>query len=78
MSKEQSHKSYRPLTVITFRLNYLLHSLQGRTQHVHLTSAKISVWALNPPCMHLGLINIAFTQLPLPLLEYPIIVRNVI
>ena len=48
------------------------------TQHVHLTCAKISVWALNPPCMHLGLINIAFTQLPLPLLEYPIIVPNVI
>ena len=34
MSKEQSHKSYRPLTVITFRLNYLLHSLQGRSMYI--------------------------------------------
>ena len=27
MRKEQSHKSYRPVTVLTFRLNYLVHEL---------------------------------------------------
>ncbi|KFM79885.1 Transmembrane and TPR repeat-containing protein, partial [Stegodyphus mimosarum] len=25
MNREESHKSYRPLCVLTFRLNYLLH-----------------------------------------------------
>ena len=26
--QEHSHKSYRPLTVLTFRLNYVLHGLR--------------------------------------------------
>ncbi|KAL9921887.1 transmembrane O-mannosyltransferase targeting cadherins 3 isoform 1-T6 [Glossina fuscipes fuscipes] len=34
MRKEQSHKSYRPLTVLTFRLNYWLHELQPYGYHV--------------------------------------------
>ena len=29
-----SHKSYRPLTVVTFRLNYLLHELQPMGYHL--------------------------------------------
>lgn len=33
MRKEQSHKSYRPLTVLTFRLNYWLHDLQPYGYH---------------------------------------------
>ncbi|ALC41109.1 CG4050 [Drosophila busckii] len=33
MHKEQSHKSYRPLTVLTFRLNYLLHALHPFGYH---------------------------------------------
>ena len=36
MRKEQSHKSYRPVTVFTFRLNYLLHEL--RPLGFHLTN----------------------------------------
>lgn len=28
MRKKQSHKSYRSLTVLTFRLSYLLHELR--------------------------------------------------
>ncbi|XP_037945522.1 protein O-mannosyl-transferase Tmtc3 [Teleopsis dalmanni] len=34
MRKEQSHKSYRPLTVLTFRFNYWLHELQPYGYHV--------------------------------------------
>ncbi|KAH8271524.1 hypothetical protein KR018_003180 [Drosophila ironensis] len=34
MRKEQSHKSYRPLTVLTFRFNYLLHSLEPFGYHL--------------------------------------------
>jgi len=34
MQKEQSHKSYRPLTVLTFRLNYLLHQLEPLGYHL--------------------------------------------
>ena len=34
MVKEQSHKSYRPVTVLTFRLNYLLHQLQPLGFHL--------------------------------------------
>lgn len=34
MRKEQSHKSYRPLTVLTFRLNYWLHELQPYGYHI--------------------------------------------
>ncbi|KAG8188777.1 hypothetical protein JTE90_009173 [Oedothorax gibbosus] len=32
--KEQSHKSYRPLTVLSFRLNYFFHGLQPYGYHV--------------------------------------------
>ena len=34
MQKEQSHKSYRPITVLTFRLNYILHELQPLGYHL--------------------------------------------
>jgi len=34
MTKEQSHKSYRPLCVLTFRLNYWLHQLEPWGYHV--------------------------------------------
>ena len=34
MNKEQSHKSYRPLTVLTFRLNYLVHELAPLGYHL--------------------------------------------
>lgn len=34
MRKEQSHKSYRPLTVLTFRFNYLLHALEPFGYHL--------------------------------------------
>ena len=34
MSKEQSHKSYRPLTVLTFRVNYLFHALEPLGYHL--------------------------------------------
>lgn len=33
MRKEHSHKSYRPLTVLTFRINYLVHELQSYGYH---------------------------------------------
>ena len=33
MAKEQSHKSYRPATVLTFRLNYLLGGLEPWGYH---------------------------------------------
>ncbi|KAH8026761.1 hypothetical protein HPB51_024310 [Rhipicephalus microplus] len=32
--KEQSHKSYRPLCVLTFRLNYWLHELRPIGYHM--------------------------------------------
>ena len=34
MSSVTSHKSYRPLTVLTFRLNYLFHGLEPWGYHV--------------------------------------------
>ncbi|XP_066505392.1 protein O-mannosyl-transferase TMTC3 [Hoplias malabaricus] len=34
MSEERSHKSYRPLTVLTFRLNYLLSELNPVSYHL--------------------------------------------
>lgn len=34
IQKEHSHKSYRPLCVLTFRLNYLLHGLQPMGYHL--------------------------------------------
>ena len=32
--QERSHKSYRPLTVLTFRLNYLLSELKPMSYHL--------------------------------------------
>ncbi|XP_056430373.1 protein O-mannosyl-transferase TMTC3 isoform X2 [Hyla sarda] len=34
MSEERSHKSYRPLTVLTFRLNYLFSELSAVSYHL--------------------------------------------
>lgn len=34
MSEERSHKSYRPLTVLTFRLNYLFSELSSPSYHL--------------------------------------------
>ena len=34
ISDEDSHKSYRPLTVATFRLNYMLHELEPLGYHL--------------------------------------------
>ena len=34
MTSGRSHKSYRPLTVATFRLNYMLHELQPLGYHL--------------------------------------------
>ncbi len=34
MSSPISHKSYRPITVLTFRLNYILHKLEPFGYHV--------------------------------------------
>lgn len=34
LSKEQSHKSYRPLTVLTFRMNYAVHGLDPFGYHI--------------------------------------------
>ncbi|XP_055935990.1 protein O-mannosyl-transferase TMTC3-like isoform X1 [Argiope bruennichi] len=34
LKKEQSHKSYRPLTVLSFRLNYAVHGLQPMGYHL--------------------------------------------
>ncbi|KAJ8269046.1 hypothetical protein COCON_G00116530 [Conger conger] len=34
MSEERSHKSYRPLTVLTFRLNYLFSELSAPSYHL--------------------------------------------
>ena len=34
MEDKDSHKSYRPLTVATFRLNYMLHELQPLGYHL--------------------------------------------
>ncbi|KAA0724450.1 Transmembrane and TPR repeat-containing protein 3 [Triplophysa tibetana] len=34
MSEERSHKSYRPLTVLTFRLNYLFSELSSSSYHL--------------------------------------------
>ena len=34
LPQERSHKSYRPLTVLTFRLNYLLSELSAPSYHL--------------------------------------------
>lgn len=49
MSSETSHKSYRPLTVLTFRFNYLLHGLDPWGYHLgnlflHLVCTLLFGW----------------------------------
>ncbi|GFR17712.1 protein O-mannosyl-transferase Tmtc3, partial [Trichonephila clavata] len=34
LRKEHSHKSYRPLTVLSFRLNYAVHGLEPMGYHL--------------------------------------------
>ncbi|CAI8032112.1 Protein O-mannosyl-transferase TMTC3, partial [Geodia barretti] len=49
MASEYSHKSYRPLTVATFRLNYMLHELEPLGYHlvnVLLHSAVVYLYVL--------------------------------
>ena len=49
MGDELSHKSYRPLTVATFRLNYMLHELEPLGYHlvnVLLHSAVVYLYVL--------------------------------
>ena len=49
MADEFSHKSYRPLTVATFRLNYMLHELEPLGYHlvnVLLHSAVVYLYVL--------------------------------
>ena len=49
MSDRDSHKSYRPLTVATFRLNYILHELEPLGYHlvnVLLHSAVVYLYVL--------------------------------
>ena len=49
MSSSDSHKSYRPLTVATFRLNYMLHELEPLGYHlvnVLLHSAVVYLYVL--------------------------------
>ena len=49
MNTTASHKSYRPLTVATFRLNYMLHELEPLGYHlvnVLLHSAVVYLYVL--------------------------------
>ena len=49
MTEKTSHKSYRPLTVATFRLNYMLHELEPLGYHlvnVLLHSAVVYLYVL--------------------------------
>ena len=49
ISETDSHKSYRPLTVATFRLNYMLHELEPLGYHlvnVLLHSAVVYLYVL--------------------------------
>ena len=49
MSSPDSHKSYRPLTMATFRLNYMLHELEPLGYHlvnVLLHSAVVYLYVL--------------------------------
>ena len=49
ISERDSHKSYRPLTVATFRLNYMLHELEPLGYHlvnVLLHSAVVYLYVL--------------------------------
>ena len=50
MSDPASHKSYRPLTILTFRLNYVLSGLEPWSYHVgnvllHLSCTLLLWWA---------------------------------
>lgn len=49
MSSQTSHKSYRPLTVLSFRLNYMLHGLDPWGYHLvnlflHLLATLLFGW----------------------------------
>ncbi|GAB6030299.1 hypothetical protein CHUAL_005973 [Chamberlinius hualienensis] len=49
MHKEQSHKSYRPLCIATFRFNYFIHELQPMGYHLvnvllHATVTIVYYW----------------------------------
>ncbi|XP_053362470.1 protein O-mannosyl-transferase TMTC3 [Clarias gariepinus] len=46
MSEERSHKSYRPLTVLTFRLNYLLTELSPASYHLFNVVLHVAVCVL--------------------------------
>ncbi|MCI4380373.1 hypothetical protein PGIGA_G00239090 [Pangasianodon gigas] len=46
MSEERSHKSYRPLTVLTFRLNYLLSELSPASYHLFNMVLHVAVCVL--------------------------------
>ena len=46
MHKEQSHKSYRPLCVLSFKLNYLVHGLEPLGYH--LVNVLLHLLAANP------------------------------
>ncbi|XP_061772972.1 protein O-mannosyl-transferase TMTC3 [Nerophis ophidion] len=46
MAEERSHKSYRPLTVLTFRLNYLLSELNAASYHMFNVVLHVIVCAL--------------------------------
>ncbi|KAK2838371.1 hypothetical protein Q7C36_013185 [Tachysurus vachellii] len=46
MSEERSHKSYRPLTVLTFRLNYLLSELSPASYHLFNVFLHVAVCVL--------------------------------
>lgn len=53
LSKEQSHKSYRPLTVLTFRLNYAVHGLDPFGYHLVNVILHIAVTVLfYRMCLH--------------------------
>ena len=63
MSSETSHKSYRPLTVLTFRLNYLLHGLEPMGYHVinvglHIVATLLLGWVCK--CVLCGGLEVAF------------------
>lgn len=44
--QERSHKSYRPLTVLTFRLNYLLTELSPASYHLFNVVLHVAVCVL--------------------------------
>lgn len=51
MSSAVSHKSYRPLTVLSFRLNYLLHGLRPWGYHLgNLVLHCLATWLFGCLC----------------------------